>query len=330
MAMVNLAASAPTPAPIPMPAQAIEASVYGTENWNAQDLYNLTTFVDRTLLASLGCIGQSCTAADFAGATGNPARARPLGGSSLDSACVAKYNPAVANTYKSLPDGPAQDVGLSTALMAGINALWRPLVMMTGSTEKGTFDGACTPNILIFAKGTFEPGTYGVFVGPSFTSGLPSSWSTAGVSYDPDVPGDFCLGLPGGMVAKDMINQAAKKCPSSKIYLSGYSQGAMVVRNGLAYADPEAKSHVKGIVTFGDPFNGSTVKGWSGPISVFCNTGDGVCSGNFELAGSHLSYGMDTSAGLGQKALLNMAGGGGGGLLGGGGGGLFGGLFGKQ
>jgi len=110
---------------------------------------------------------------------------------------------------------------------------------------KGTFEGTCAKNILIFAKGTFEPGAYGVFVGPSFTSGLPASWSTAGVSYDPSVPGDFCLGLPGGMVAKDMINQAAQKCPTSDIYLSGYSQGAMVVRNGLAYAEPGAKSHVK-------------------------------------------------------------------------------------
>ena len=111
--------------------------------------------------------------------------------------------------------------------------------------DKGTFDGKCTKNILIFAKGTFEPGTYGVFVGPSFTSGLPAGWSTAGVSYDANVPGDFCLGLPGGMVAKDMINQAAQKCPDSDLYLSGYSQGAMVVRNGLAYANPEAKTHVK-------------------------------------------------------------------------------------
>jgi cutinase len=110
---------------------------------------------------------------------------------------------------------------------------------------EGTFTGSCTKNILIFAKGTFEPGAYGMLVGPMFTSGLPTGSSTAAVSYDPDIPGDFCLGLPGGMVAKDMINQAAVKCPNANIFLSGYSQGAMVVRNGLAYADDSAKSHVK-------------------------------------------------------------------------------------
>jgi hypothetical protein len=78
---------------------------------------------------------------------------------------------------------------------------------------------------------------------------------------------------------------------------------------------------LQGVVTFGDPFNGAPIKGYSGPIATFCNKGDGVCTGNFELAPSHISYGFDTSAGLGQKKLLEMAaqasrggGGGGGGL----------------
>jgi Cutinase len=97
----------------------------------------------------------------------------------------------------------------------------------------------------MFAKGTTEPGAFGMLVGPLLTTGLGFGWSSVGVSYDADIPGDFCLGLPGGMVTRDMINQAAVKCPSSNIFLSGYSQGAMVVRNGLAYADEAAKSHVK-------------------------------------------------------------------------------------
>jgi cutinase len=84
-----------------------------------------------------------------------------------------------------------------------------------------------------------------MIIGPSFTSGLPAGWSTAPVSYDTDVPGDYCLGLPGGEVAKDVINQAAQKCPSSNLYVSGYSQGAMVARNGLARADDLAKARVK-------------------------------------------------------------------------------------
>jgi predicted esterase len=48
------------------------------------------------------------------------------------------------------------------------------------------------------------------------------------------------------MVAKDVINKAAKKCPNSKLFVSGYSQGAMAIRNGLARADDSAKAKVKG------------------------------------------------------------------------------------
>jgi len=314
MALAQVATSAPMP---------VENAVTATMSLQAQlALLNLTTTTDREVVAAWSCRDQSCIAADFAGSSGNTPRFKPQGGGAMDTACVKKYNPAAPLT---LLNGPAQSTGISTALMQGINMIWNGMLAITGSTDKGTFDGQCTKNILIFAKGTFEPGTYGVFVGPSFTSGLPSGWSTAGVSYDANVPGDFCLGLPGGMVAKDMINQAAQKCPDSDIYLSGYSQGAMVVRNGLAYANPEAKTHVKGVVTFGDPFSGSPIKGWNGPIKVLCNSGDTVCGGNFEIAASHLSYGFDTSASLGQVALLGMVGGSKLGSLGGGLGGLLGG-----
>jgi hypothetical protein len=46
------------------------------------------------------------------------------------------------------------------------------------------------------------------------------------------------------MVARDMLNQAAKKCPDSKIFISGYSQGGMISHNAIAYADEEARKHV--------------------------------------------------------------------------------------
>lgn len=90
-----------------------------------------------------------------------------------------------------------------------------------------------------------EPTQYGVTVGPFITKNLGPTWSTAPVLYQPDVPGDYCLGLPGGMVAKDTINGAVAKCPDAKIFVGGYSQGAMVARIGVAYASDAAKSHVK-------------------------------------------------------------------------------------
>jgi hypothetical protein len=198
LSLANLAASKPL-------------KQLGTEHMSVQDITNLTWTVDQRMLAAFGCIGQSCLIADTSGSTGRTPTMKAEGASDADIACIVKHNTDVGdllNRYSGKPpDVPKQDTGIISVLMIGINALWRPLVAATGSTETGNFTGTCAPNILIFAKGTFEPGTYGIFIGPSFTSGLPSGWSTAGVAYDPDIPGDFCLGLPGGMVAKDTINQ---------------------------------------------------------------------------------------------------------------------------
>lgn len=197
------------------------------------------------------CAGQSCFVADASGSTGRPLTLKPEGGDDEDIKCIAKYNPAISAALATagFPTVEKQPTGFHSALMSGLDSLWRPVVNYWGATDKGTFNGKCTPNIVIFARGTFEPGELGAFVGPPLIKALEkddfSQWSLVGVPYDANVPGDYCLGLPGGMVAKDMINQAAKKCPNSQLFLSGYSQGAMVARNGIAYADPAAKTHVK-------------------------------------------------------------------------------------
>lgn len=205
--------------------------------------------VNRQMLAALECLGQSCLLGDTSGSSGRIPTMKAEGASDSDIACIVKHNPPLGDLLKTyankVPEVPKQDTGTVSTLMSGLNSGWRPLVSATGSTEKGTFTGTCTPNILIFAKGTLEPGQFGMIIGPSLTSGMPTGWSTAPVSYDADVPGDYCLGLPGGEVAKDVINQAAKKCPSSNLFVSGYSQGAMVIRNGLARADDSAKAKVK-------------------------------------------------------------------------------------
>ena len=129
--LASLAASTPMPA---------TTRIYGTENMSRAELYNLTRTIDLQMLAAFGCVGQSCLAADFAGSSGRKPTARPLGGSDSDMACIAHYNPEVATMVKEHngkpPEGPKQNTGMSTTLMSGINSLWRPLVTMTGSTDK--------------------------------------------------------------------------------------------------------------------------------------------------------------------------------------------------
>jgi hypothetical protein len=214
------------------------------------DMGNVSSAIEHHLRAALECRGQSCLIADTAGSTGKAPKMKAEGAGEADIACIAAENPDLAKLLcdydNKPPNVPKQDTSIATSLMQGLNALWRPITaLLGGPTTKGSFTGDCAPNILIWAKGTMEPGAYGVFVGPYFTSGLPDNWTTYGVAYDPSVPGDFCLGIPGGLVAKDVINQAHQKCPTSDLFLSGYSQGAMVVRNGLARADDAARAKVK-------------------------------------------------------------------------------------
>lgn len=64
---------------------------------------------------------------------------------------------------------------------------------------------------------------------------------------------------------------------------------------------------VQGVLTFGDPFNGAQIKGWTGPILTFCRPTDGVCEGNFKIGGAHLSYSSSSDATDGAKWLKKMA-----------------------
>jgi hypothetical protein len=189
------------------------------------------------------CSGQSCAIADMSGSTGKPVKTQPEGGDQNGYKCIAKYNPEGVAAATKAPKGPHQNNGVGGALMGALSSLSSALPGKV--TDSGSFTARCTKNIVLFARGTTEIGQLGISVGPALSSGLSGrDWSVVGIPYDADMAGDACLGLPGGMVAKDMINQAVKKCPNAKLFVSGYSEGGMVAHNGVAYADEEAKKHV--------------------------------------------------------------------------------------
>ncbi|KAF2430231.1 alpha/beta-hydrolase [Tothia fuscella] len=159
---------------------------------------------------------------------------------------------------------------------------------------------ACTPYVLLYARGTTETGDLGLTVGPALAAGIRGKdWTVRGISsrdgYYADLPGIYCIGLPGGLACKDVLNKMSKSCPNSKFVTSGYSQGAMVARECVAFAEPEARAKVIGILTYGDPFNGATVKGFpQDKIKINCNPTDGVCKGDFSIGLGHLSYSTTT------------------------------------
>jgi cutinase len=112
--------------------------------------------------------------------------------------------------------------------------------------------GGCSANTLLFGRGTTEVGVMGSTVGPALQRGLTGAgWKVQGIQYSADLGGIYCLGMTGGLKCRDQVNALGKRCPNTKIVLSGYSQGAMVARICAAWADPSVKKQIKvRILTF--------------------------------------------------------------------------------
>lgn len=107
--------------------------------------------------------------------------------------------------------------------------------------------------------------------------------------------------------------KATSKCPNSAIVMSGYSQGAQVVHNAADQLGPASMSHVKAIVTFGDPgmLPASSSHSYTSltPITdstkpvtgidasrhlVICHAGDDICQFGDIIGMPHLTYAEDT------------------------------------
>jgi hypothetical protein len=119
--------------------------------------------------------------------------------------------------------------------------------------EENIAADACTPYIMLYARGTTESGELGATVGPALKAGLAGdkNWSVKGIGsrdgYDASLAGIYCIGMDGGMACKGILEKLVAQCPNSKFVTSGYSQGAMVARICVAYASPEAKAKVAGV-----------------------------------------------------------------------------------
>lgn len=248
--LVSIVSSIPAPIPYnnglgSLPTREQIAAVEAANNVTAKIL------AIQERLGGVGCAGQSCDIADLSGSTGRLPTKMPEGGGDKDMKCIGKYNLPGLEAAAKAPKVKPQPNGVSGAMMGASHAMGN-LIPGLPPADSGTFKGSCTKNIVIFARGTSETGLIGITVGPVLNAGLPRGFSVVGVPYTADLAGDYCLGLPGGMVARDLLNQAAKKCPDSKIFMSGYSQGGMVSHNAIAYADPDARAKVAVRPYYGD------------------------------------------------------------------------------
>jgi Cutinase len=175
------------------------------------------------------CLGQSCEIAAVTGSTGTPFPGGTLkGGTSSGNKCIAQYP---GTYYYNHPPSKRNNAP-------------KKLIRIRGSTRRDS----CKPYTLLFARGTTETGDLGISVGPVLKDRLaitqPGKWSVTGIPYEASFAGDECLGLPGGVFMTQAIESAVANCPDSLLFISGYSEGAMVAHNGLAFSSPEAKEKV--------------------------------------------------------------------------------------
>ncbi|KAI9703916.1 MAG: hypothetical protein M1820_005698 [Bogoriella megaspora] len=175
--------------------------------------------------------------------------------------------------------------------------------LLTGQTASDVQNGVCKPTTLIFARGTTEQGNLGGTVGPALTQALQqmlgnNNVAIQGVNYPADIAGATQgsadpKNAQGSQNMAQLAAQAVQQCPSTKVVLSGYSQGAQQVHGALLNMDAATTSKVAAAVTFGDPlskdmpnFQGVP----AGNTKIFCATGDQVCNDQFIISAAHLSY----------------------------------------
>jgi cutinase len=159
---------------------------------------------------------------------------------------------------------------------------------------------------VVFARGTDEPPGVGK-VGGAFVSALREQTRKSVGAYAVNYPAnkDFLAATNGANDASTHLQQMAVNCPSTKLVLGGYSQGAAVVDivtaapvSGLGYHQPlppQAADHVAAVALFGNPSGraGQLMSALSPNFEDktidLCNPGDPICSGGMQWS-SHLSY----------------------------------------
>ncbi|KAF8244336.1 cutinase-domain-containing protein [Wilcoxina mikolae CBS 423.85] len=175
--------------------------------------------------------------------------------------------------------------------------------IMVVTTRNELVSGKCAPIIVIFARGTGEPGNVGDDVGPEFFKELEKLKSgktiVQGVNKYPAnilrTVGYLNGGSDSG--AKDMaasVNLVSTQCPKSKIVLSGFSQGAQVTHKAAKMLATEMYRFVGAIVVFGYPYNGTKFPGTlNDNVKSFCHDGDLICHGLPFPGKDHSNYEND-------------------------------------
>ncbi|KAI4644650.1 uncharacterized protein J4E79_011087 [Alternaria viburni] len=174
----------------------------------------------------------------------------------------------------------------------------------SGDTYNQLTDGtACRRVTVIYARGTTQAGNVGEAnsEGPTFFNALASRVGGAsnlaiqGVTYPANVIGFLAGGDAAGATTMfNLINQAITRCPSTKIVVSGYSQGAQLVHTATQRLSASAASRVTAVVTFGDADRDESFGSVAASkVLIICHAGDNICDNGIIITPEHRNYEID-------------------------------------
>jgi cutinase len=161
----------------------------------------------------------------------------------------------------------------------------------------------CPDVEVVFARGTTEPPGVGG-VGQAFVDSLRSQLGGRPVGvYAVDYPAsrDFDSSTPAGANdASGHIQSMAANCPSTRMVLGGYSQGAAVIDISTTAMPPQVADHVAAAALFGGPKSAFADTLSPGPLPTIgplyaaktidlCVPNDPICSNGVDM-GAHVAY----------------------------------------
>ncbi len=186
-------------------------------------------------------------------------------------------------------------LGLLGAVVAGLWSL--PLAAEAGAQP-------CPDVQVLFARGTNEPPGVGI-VGQSFADALSTKVSGRSVTVSAvDYPASdnyLSSAANGSDDAQAQIQNVVANCPSTKLVLGGYSQGAAVTDMATAALPAQVADRVAAVALFGTPASGfSSMLAGGTPLPTtspayapktidLCIDGDPICSAGANMI-AHVSY----------------------------------------
>lgn len=174
--------------------------------------------------------------------------------------------------------------------------------LATGVTANEFLSGGCRPVIFIWARGSTQDGNMGYSPGPQTADGLKSRLGASNVAAQGfEYPASLLDNLrAGGCDAedaqnlRDLITRAATQCPSSKLVVGGYSQGAALVHASIEIATAAVRNRIAAAVTFGDTQkqqDGGRIPNFdTSKTLILCHDGDRVCTGTLIITDAHHDY----------------------------------------